>query len=265
MINIRSLAEIEIIRQNALMVSQVLGLVAEEIEEGMTTGRLDEIAEEFIRDHGGSPSFKGYNGFPNALCISINEEVVHGIPSPSRYIKDGDIVSVDCGVFKDGFHGDHAYTFMIGNVKPEIRQLVKVTLECLYLGIEQMQTGRRLGDLGFAIQQHAHKYGYGIPRQLTGHGLGEELHEEPIVANHGKRGSGIKFQNGIVLAVEPMINMGTKEVLQLDDNWTIISADRKPSCHFEHDVAIINNKPVILSTFKYVEAALAKKGLEVLV
>ena len=262
MIYLKTKEEIELMRESALMVSRTLAIVAREVKPGVTPSFLDKLAEEFIRDNGGVPAFKGYKGhngapdFPATLCMSINEAVVHGIPT-SVPLKEGDIISVDCGVKKNGFYGDHAYTFAVGNIKPEVQKLIDVTKECLYLGIEKMISGNRIGDISYAIQQHAEKNGYGVVRELVGHGLGKSLHEEPEVPNYGKRGSGPKITEGMVLAIEPMINMGTKNIKQLKDGWTIITADSKPSAHFEHDVAVVNGKPEILSTYAYIEEALA--------
>lgn len=258
-VELKSVEEIEVMRQSALMVSKTLGLMAEMIEPGITPLQLDKRAEEFIRDNGGVPVFKGYNGFPNALCISPNEVVVHGIPD-NKPLKEGDIISVDCGVKLNGFVGDHAYTFAVGEIKPEVQKLLQVTLESLYKGIEQIKRGNRMGDLSFAIQDYAEKHGYGVVRELIGHGVGRKLHEPPEVPNFGKRGRGPLFVDGMVLAIEPMINMGTKNVKQLRDGWTIVTHDGKPSAHYEHDVAVVNGEPVILSSFAYVEEALAKKG-----
>ncbi|SFE48569.1 type I methionyl aminopeptidase [Thermoflexibacter ruber] len=255
--------EIEAIRESALLVSKTLGLIASEIRPGITTEYLDKLAEEFIRDNHGIPAFKGHPSgsdappFPGTLCLSVNSEIVHGIPS-KRELRDGDVLSVDCGVIKNDFYGDHAYTFPVGEVKPEVMKLLKVTKECLYLGIEQMQVGKRVGDISYAIQQHAEKNGFTIVRELVGHGVGKMLHEGPEVPNFGKRGTGPVLQNGVVLAIEPMINLGKKDVKQLADGWTIVAADGKPSAHFEHDIAIINGKAQILSTFDYIDAALEK-------
>jgi methionyl aminopeptidase len=255
MIYLKTREEIELCRAASLTVSRTLGLIAREIKEGVKLSYLDKIAEEYIRDNGGVPAFKGYNGFPATLCISMNEAVVHGIPD-GRIIADGDLVSVDCGVKLNGFHGDHAYTFCIGNVSPEVRRLVEVTKECLMLGIEQCKLNNHIGDISFAVQQHAEKNGYGVVRELVGHGLGKNLHEKPDVPNFGNRGSGKKIKNGMVLAIEPMINMGTKNVRQLSDGWTIVTSDKKPSAHFEHNVAVMDGKTEVLSTFQYVEEAL---------
>jgi methionyl aminopeptidase len=255
MIILKTREEIEIMRESALSVSRTLGIIAKEIKPGVTTLYLDKLAEEFIRDNGGVPLFKGMYGFPNTLCMSLNESVVHGIPN-DRPLEEGDIISVDCGVLKNGYCGDHAYTFAVGEIKPEVQKLLDVTLECLYIGIEQFKTGNRIGDIGFAIQQHAEKNGYGVVRELCGHGLGQKLHEDPEVPNYGKRGDGPKIKDGMVIAIEPMINMGTRNIKQLKDGWTILTADKKPSAHFEHDVALIDGKPEILSTFKFIEDAL---------
>lgn len=250
--------EIEIMREAAQIVSRTLGILAAEIKPGITSLYLDKIAEEYIRSQNALPGFLGMYDFPNTLCISINEQVVHGIPS-NRMLKEGDIISVDCGAIYEGYFGDHAYTFEVGEVSPEVKRLLDVTKECLEIGIQQATTANRIGDIGFAIQQHAEKNGYGVVRDLVGHGLGKTLHEEPQVPNYGRRGSGKKIQNGLTIAIEPMINMGTWEVTQASDNWTIVTADGKPSAHFEHDIAVVDGKPEVLSTFKYVEEALAKK------
>jgi len=261
MIQYKTSAQIELMRQAAQVVSRTLGLIAEKIGPGVTSLELDKMAEEYIRDQGAVPGFLGFGGFPNTLCMSVNEQVVHGIPGKTPF-KEGDIVSVDCGAILNEYYGDHAYTFAIGEISPEVQKLLRVTKESLYLGIRETRAGNRLGDIGAAIQEHGEKHGYGIVRELVGHGLGKSMHEDPQVPNYGKRGRGKKLQEGLVIAIEPMINLGTKEVLQLDDGWTIVTTDRKPSAHFEHDVAIVNGKPVILSTFDYVEDALEKRGMD---
>ena len=258
MIRYKTPEEIELMRESALIVSKTLGVIAEHIRPGVSTLDLDKVAFEHIKDHGAEPGFLGLYNFPNSLCTSVNEEVVHGIPN-DKPLQDGDVVSVDCGALKNGFYGDHAWTFEVGDVAPQTKKLLKVTRECLDLGIAQVIAGNRMGDVGFAIQQHAEKNGYGVVRELVGHGLGKEMHESPEVPNYGKRGKGAKIKEGLVIAIEPMINMGTKNVLQLSDGWTIITADKKPSAHFEHDVAVVNGKPEVLSTFKYIEEALGVK------
>ena len=251
MIIYKSLEEIEIMREAAQVVSRTLGKVAEEINIGVTPKFLDEMAEDYIRSQNSIPGFLGLYGCPSTLLISVNEQVVHGLPT-DRPFEDGDIVSVDCGSVFQGYYGDHAYTFEIGNVKPEIKKLLQVTKECLYLGIEQCTVANRIEDIGWAIQTHAEKHGYGVVRDLVGHGLGKTLHEDPQVPNYGRRGRGKQIQNGLTLAIEPMINMGTEKVKTLDDKWTIVTADGQPSAHFEHNIAVVDGEPVILSTFDYI-------------
>jgi methionyl aminopeptidase len=250
--------EIQIMREAAQIVSRTLGLIAAEIKPGVKTIDLDKMAEEYIRSQNALPGFLGLYDFPNTLCVSINDEVVHGYPRKEP-LKDGDIVSIDCGAFFEGFYGDHAYTFEVGEVKPEIRKLLQVTKECLDLGIEQTKVGNRIGDIAWAIQNHAEKNGYGVVKDLVGHGLGRTMHEEPQVPNYGRRGHGKKIQEGLTIAIEPMINLGTDKVYTAKDNWTIVTADGLPSAHFEHDVAVVNGIPEVLSTFKYIEEALLKK------
>ncbi len=250
--------EIEIMREAAQIVSRTLGLIAEHVKPGVTPLELDKIAEDYIRTQNAIPGFLGLYDFPNTLCISINDAVVHGIPTDEP-LKDGDIISVDCGAIYKEYYGDHAYTFEVGTVAPEIKKLLKVTRECLDLGVAAAKVGNRIGDIGFSIQQHAEKHGYGVVRDLVGHGLGKTMHEEPQVPNYGRRGKGKKIQNGLTIAIEPMINMGTEKVVQLDDKWTIVTEDGLPSAHYEHDVAVVNGIPEVLSTFKYIEEALAKK------
>ena len=249
--------EIELLRESSLLVGKTLAEVAKLIKPGVTTLQLDKIAEEFIRDNGAEPGFLGYGGFPNTLCTSVNEAVVHGVPNGKPLI-DGDIVSVDCGTLMNGFYGDSAYTFEIGEVTPEIHKLLEVTKECLNKAVEAAVSGNRIGDIGYAVQKHAEDNGYGVVRELVGHGLGRGLHEKPEVPNYGRRGRGLKMKEGLVIAIEPMINLGVKEVTQLEDGWTIVTKDRKPSAHFEHDVAIGKGKAEVLSTFKYIEEVLNK-------
>lgn len=258
MIQLKTDEEIEIQRQSSLLVGKTLAEVAKHIEPGVKTSYLDKIAEGFILDHGAVPGFKGYGGFPGTLCISVNDEVVHGIPG-ERELIDGDIVSIDCGTLMNGFYGDSAYTFAVGNVDTEILELLKRTKESLYLAIEQAIAGKRIGDIGYAVQKHVESFGYSVVRDLVGHGVGRNLHEKPEIPNYGKRGSGIKLKKGMCLAIEPMVNLGVKEVTQDNDGWTIRTADSKPSAHFEHDVAVRNDKADILSTFEYIEEVLNKK------
>lgn len=263
MIHYKTLEEIELMRESALVVSKTLGLMAEMIEPGITPLQLDKRADEFIRDHQGVPGFLGLYDYPNSIITSVNEQVVHGIPT-DRPLQEGDIIGVDIGVLKNDFYGDHAYTFAVGEISEEVKKLLIVTKECLDIGIERLIVGNRIGDVSFAVQQHAERHGYGVVRELVGHGLGRKMHESPEVPNFGKRGRGSKIQEGLVVAIEPMINMGTRRVVQLNDGWTIVTADKKPSAHFEHNVAVINGKPEILSSFKFIEEALERKNAVVI-
>ncbi len=255
MIYIKTEEEVEIQRESSLLVGKTLAEIAKIIKPGIKTIELDKVAETFIRDNGAIPGFKGYGGFPATLCISINDEVVHGIPG-TRELIDGDIVSVDCGTILNGFYGDSAYTFAVGEVDENLLLLLDRTKQSLYLGIEQAVTGKRVGDIGFAIQKFVEGFGYSVVRDLVGHGVGRNLHEEPEVPNYGRRGSGTKLKSGMCLAIEPMINLGAKEVIQNNDGWTIKTADSLPSAHFEHDVVVRNGKADILSTFELVEQVL---------
>ncbi|MBC3757314.1 type I methionyl aminopeptidase [Hyunsoonleella sp. SJ7] len=261
MIKVKTREEIELMRESALIVSKTLGEVAKAIKPGVTTLELDRIAEEFIRDHGAVPGFLGLYDFPNTLCMSPNSQVVHGIPNNDPLV-DGDIISIDCGALKNGFYGDHAYTFPVGEIAPETEQLLKVTKESLYVGIREFKANNRVGDVGFAIQKYCESFGYGVVRELVGHGLGSEMHEAPEMPNYGKRGRGKKFVEGMVVAIEPMINMGTHRIRQHRDGWTITTLDGKPSAHFEHDVALIDGKPELLSTFAYIYEALGIESNE---
>ena len=251
MIFFKTQEEIELLRESNRLVGRALGEVSKYILPGISTLELDKIAEDCIRSNGGVPGFLGYGGFPNTLCISINDEVVHGIPS-SRCLKEGDIVSVDCGVVKNGFYGDSAYSFAVGKVSEEVDKLLRVTQECLYKGIEQAISGMRIGDIGYAVQSHAEANGFTVVRELVGHGVGRNLHEEPQVPNFGRRGQGCKLTTGMVIAIEPMINMGKRYVYQLSDGWTIRTRDHMPSAHFEHTVAVGKGSADILSTFEYI-------------
>lgn len=252
MIHYKTSEEVELIKKSADILGRAHGEVAKHVKVGVKTSFLDKIAEEFIRDHGGVPSFKGYNGFPASLCISVNEVVVHGFPSQYE-LKDGDIISIDCGVFHQGFHSDSAYTYPIGEVSPSIIDLLKATRDSLYLGIEQAVFGNRIGDIGFAIQKFVEAKGYTVVRELVGHGLGRNLHEAPEVPNYGKKGSGVPLKAGMVIAIEPMVNLGTRNIVQERDGWTIRTADRKVSAHYEHTVAIFEDKTEVLTTHKYIE------------
>jgi methionyl aminopeptidase len=255
MIYLKSESEIEKMRESTRIVSQTLGKVAQKIEPGITTAALDRIAEDFIAEQGGRPAFKGYgtpsNPFPATLCISVNEEVVHGIPS-NRELKEGDIVSVDCGVEKNGYFGDHAYTFIVGEVNNDVKKLLQTTLDSLHRGIEQATHGNKLGDIGHAIQQTCEQEGYGVVRDLVGHGLGKSLHEDPSVPNYGRKSKGTRLRSGMTLAIEPMVNMGTWKVKTLSDGWTIVSADGSLSAHFEHDIVVREGEAEVLSTFDYI-------------
>lgn len=247
--------EIELMRESALVVSRTLGMLAKEVKPGVTTLQLDKLAEDYIRSQGAIPGFLGLYDFPNTLCVSPNEQVVHGIPNDTP-LQEGDIISIDCGAIKNGFYGDHAYTFPVGEIAPEIETLLRVTKESLYIGIREFRIGNRVGDVGYAIQQHCEAHGYGVVRELVGHGLGRKMHEDPEMPNYGRRGRGKKFIEGQVVAIEPMINLGTQRIKQHRDGWTITTLDKKPSAHFEHDVALVNGKPELLSTFAYIYEAL---------
>ncbi|WP_200974317.1 type I methionyl aminopeptidase [Echinicola sp. 20G] len=252
MIHYKTSEEVQLIKESAQILGKAHGEVAKLVKEGVKTSYLDKIAEEFIRDHGGVPSFKGYNGFPASLCISVNEVVVHGFPS-DYVLKDGDIISIDCGVFHQGFHSDSAYTYPVGEVSTKVLSLLKATKESLYLGIEKAVFGNRIGDVGNAIQKFVEAKGYTVVRELVGHGVGKSLHESPEVPNYGKKGSGPLLKDGMVIAIEPMVNLGTRNVVQERDGWTIRTADRKPSAHYEHTVAIFEDRTEILTTHQYIE------------
>lgn len=257
MIYIKTDEEVEIQRKSSLLVGKTLAEVAKILRSGISTKSLDTLAEEYIRDNGAVPGFKGYGGFPGSLCISVNDEIVHGIPG-ERLIKDGDIVSIDCGTLMNGFYGDSAYTFGIGELSTELADLLDRTKESLYLGIAQAVVGKRIGDIGSAVQSFVEGFGYSVVRELVGHGVGRNLHEKPEVPNYGRRGTGVKLKSGMCLAIEPMVNLGVKDVTQGRDGWTIRTADGKPSAHFEHDVVVRENKADILSTFEYIEEEILK-------
>ncbi len=261
-VNRLSSEEIELVRTSSLLVGKTLAEVARVVAPGVVTGDLDKMAEEFIRDNGGIPGFKGLYGCPSTLLISVNEEVVHGLPG-KRVLKEGDVASVDCGVLMNGFYGDSAYTFMVGEVAPEVKSLLAVTKECLTLGIAQAVANQRTGDIGHAVQQHAEAHGYGVVRELVGHGVGRNLHEAPDVPNYGRRGHGTRLTEGMAIAVEPMITMGRKEVRQLADGWTVVTQDGQPSAHFEHTIAVRRGQAEVLSTFSYIEDVLKERGMEV--
>ena len=248
-------AEIILMKEAATLVSKTLTEVAKILKEGVTTMQIDSLCERFVLDNKAIPSFKNYKGYPFSICASVNDVVVHGFPN-NIPLKNGDIISIDMGLILNGWHGDHAYTFILGEVSADALQLVKVTKESLYKGIEKAIVNNRIGDIAFAIQEHTErKHGYGVVRELVGHGLGRSLHEDPQVPNYGKRGSGPKLKENLVLAIEPMINMGTKDVYTEDDGWTVKTKDGKPSVHFEHDVCIKKGKALILSDYSIIEAA----------
>ncbi|MCQ2292510.1 MAG: type I methionyl aminopeptidase [Bacteroidaceae bacterium] len=257
MIYLKTEDEIELLRRANLLVSQTLTEIARQLKPGVTTLALDTLAEQVIRDNGGTPVFKGFPNpygpeFPASICASVNNIVVHGVPD-ARELRDGDILSVDCGACLEGFCGDSCYTFCVGEVKAEVRQLLKTTKEALYKGIETALPGRRIGDIGFAVQQHCEAQGYGVVREFVGHGVGREMHEDPAVPNYGKRGAGKQIKNGLCIAIEPMITMGSREVAMLSDKWSITTRDGKPAAHFEHSIAIHNGKADILSSFEEIE------------
>ncbi|SEK37692.1 type I methionyl aminopeptidase [Parapedobacter koreensis] len=255
----KSAEDIEQLRKSATVLSQLLGEIAKEIKPGITTLSLDKLAYDYIHDHGGRPAFLNYNGFPNSLCISVNDQIVHGIPS-NYELRDSDIVSVDGGVDLNNFISDSAYTFAVGEVRPEVEQLLRVTLESLNLAIKQAVVGKRVGDIAYTVQEHVNQYGYGIVRELVGHGVGYKLHEKPEVPNYGKRGTGTKLEMGLVICIEPMINMGKAGVKFWDDGWTVSTSDGKPSAHYEHMVAVRKGTPDVLTTFAYIEEVLNKRG-----
>ena len=260
MIYLKTDEEIELLREANLVVARTLAEVAKVIAPGVTTLKLDAVAEEYIRSQGAVPGFKGYGGFPGTLCVSVNENVVHGIPS-NYALREGDIVSVDCGAVKDGFNGDSTYTFCVGEVSEEVKNLLRTTKESLYVGIEKAVEGNRIGDIGHAVQEYCEKRGYSVVRELCGHGVGKRLHEEPDVPNYGRKGTGPLIKNGMVIAIEPMINMGSKNIVIERDGWTCRTKDRKPSAHFEHTIAVRGGKPDILSSFAYVEEVLGDKSI----
>lgn len=257
-VSIKTEAEIEKIRQSSLLVARTLGEVGKHVQPGVKTLSLDTLAESFIRDHGGIPAFKNYQSsasdspFPFTLCVSVNEEVVHGMPGQDKYLHEGDIVSIDCGVLLDGYFGDSAFTFEVGKVSPKAKRLMRVTWESLYKGIEQTREGNRLGDVSFAIQTHVEANGFSIVKEMVGHGIGKQLHEPPEVPNYGKRGSGIELKEGMVIAIEPMVNLGKRRIILAKDGWTILAADKLPSAHFEHTVVVRKDKGEILTSFDFI-------------
>ena len=252
MIYLKTDEEIELMRESNRLVGMTLGELSKHILPGVTALQLDKIADEFIRDHGAVPSFLGYGGFPNSITTSVNENVVHGIPNNTP-LKEGDVISIDCGTSKNGYSGDSAYTFCVGEVEEDVKQLLRVTLKSLYLGIDKAKEGNRIGDIGNAVQSYCEKQGYSVVRELVGHGIGKSMHEAPEVPNYGRRGTGPLIKNGMCIAIEPMINMGSKNVVFEKDGWTVRTRDRKPSAHFEHTIAVRNGKADILSTFEFIK------------
>ncbi|KAA6349116.1 Methionine aminopeptidase 1 [termite gut metagenome] len=266
MISLKTEDEIELLRQSNLLVGKTLAEVAKLIKPGVTTRELDKVAEEFIRDNGAIPTFKGFpnqlgDPFPCALCTSVNEEVIHGIPSDKVILKDGDIVSVDCGTLMDGFCGDSAYTFCVGEVDEKIRELLRVTKDALYIGIQNAVEGKRIGDIGYAIQQHCESHSFGVVREFVGHGIGKKMHEDPQVPNYGKRSQGTIIKRGLCIAIEPMITLGSRQIVMGKDGWTVMTKDRKYAAHFEHTIAISGGSADILSSFEFVEEALGDKAI----
>ena len=255
MIHLRSREEIEKLHRAADVVSRTLGMLAGEVKPGVSTRHLDRLAEEFIRDNGATPSFTGLYGFPAACCMSPGAQVVHGFPTDEP-LKEGDIISIDCGACLDGYHGDQAFTFPVGEIDTRVARLLKVTRESIYKGIAKAVAGNRIGDIGHAIQRYCEGYGYGVVRELCGHGIGKKVHEDPQVPNYGSPRRGELIEEGLVIAIEPMINMGTHRVRQLKDGWTILTNDLKPSAHYEHDIAVVDGKPMLLSTYRYINEAL---------
>ena len=258
MIYLKTESEIELMRAANQLVGQTLAELARIIKPGISTAQLDKVADEFIRDHGAIPTFKGfpnpYGGpFPGSICTSVNEVVVHGVPGEDTILKDGDIISIDCGTLLNGFNGDSCYTFAVGEISEEVRALLRTTKEALYKGIEAATAGHRIGDIGYAVQSHCEAQGYGVVREFVGHGIGHEMHEDPQVPNYGRRGQGKQIKNGLCIAIEPMITMGTYEIYMLPDRWTIKTRDGKPAAHFEHTIAIHHGKPDILSSFEEIE------------
>jgi len=261
MIFLKSDEEIELLRISNQIVAKTLAEMAKIIAPGVSTMQLNKVADEFIRDNGAVPNFLNYGGFPYSICTSVNEQVVHGFPSDKVFLEDGDIISVDCGTLINGFHGDSAYTFCVGNVKPEIIDLLRATKESLYKGIEQAEEGHRLGDIGYAVQSYCEERGYSVVREMVGHGVGRNLHEAPEVPNYGRKGNGVMLKSGMTIAIEPMINLGSRNLVFEKDGWTTRTLDRKPSAHFEHSIAIRRGKADILSSFEYLEQILGNKAI----
>ena len=261
MIYLKTDEEIELMREANQLVAKTLAEVGKHVAPGVSTLQLDKIAEEFIRDHGAVPAFLGYGGFPNSICASVNEQVVHGIPSSSKILNEGDIISVDCGTILNGYVGDSAYTFCVGEVDPKVKDLLKTTKESLYLGIQAAVEGKRIGDISNAVQTYCESHNYSVVRELVGHGIGKRMHEEPEVPNYGRRGCGPLLKSGMCICIEPMINMGSKNVIFERDGWTVRTKDRKCSAHFEHCIAIRPDGPQILSSFDFIEEVIGSNAI----
>jgi len=261
MIFLKTDEEVELLRISNQIVAKTLAEMAKIVAPGISTAQLDKVAEEYIRAQGAVPGFLGYGGFPKSICTSVNDQVVHGIPSEDVILKDGDIISIDCGAYINGFHGDSAYTFAVGEVKPEIMELLRTTKASLYLGIEQAVEGKRIGDIGNAIQAYCEERGYSVVREMIGHGVGRNLHESPEVPNYGRKGNGVMLKSGMTIAIEPMINLGKRQLIFENDGWTTRTIDRLPSAHFEHSVVVRRGKADILSTFEYIEQVLGTKAI----
>ena len=261
MIYLKTDEEIELMREANQLVGKTLAEVGKHVAPGVSTLQLDKIAEEFIRDHGAVPAFLGYGGFPNSICASVNEQVVHGIPSSSKILNEGDIISVDCGTILNGYVGDSAYTFCVGEVDPKVKDLLKTTKESLYLGIQAAVEGKWIGDISNAVQTYCESHNYSVVRELVGHGIGKRMHEEPEVPNYGRRGCGPLLKSGMCICIEPMINMGSKNVVFERDGWTVRTKDRKCSAHFEHCIAIRPGGPQILSSFDFIEEVLGSNAI----
>lgn len=261
MIFLKTDEEVELLRISNQIVAKTLAEMAKIVAPGISTAQLDKVADEFIRSQGAVPGFLGYEGFPKSICTSVNDQVVHGIPSTDVILKEGDVISIDCGAYINGFHGDSAYTFPVGEVKPEILELLRTTKQSLYLAIDQAVEGKRMGDISSAVQLHCEQRGYSVVREMIGHGVGRNLHESPDVPNYGRKGNGVMLKSGMTIAIEPMINLGKRNILFENDGWTIRTADRLPSAHFEHSVAIRRGKADILSSFEYIEQILGSQAI----
>ncbi|WP_185861966.1 type I methionyl aminopeptidase [Blattabacterium cuenoti] len=261
MIQVKTIEEIILIKKSAFLASKTLGMLAKEVKPGVNTLYLDKLAESFIRDNGGIPAFLGLYDFPNTLCVSPNYQVVHGIPNQFS-LREGDILSIDCGVYMNGFYGEHAYTFEVGNVSKKIRKFLNCSKKSLYIGISKCKSGNSIGDIGFSIQSYIEKNGYNVVKDMVGHGIGKKMHEEPQIPNFGKKGDGIKLKNGFVLSIEPMVNIGSSKIVFHKDGWTVTTLDKKKSAHYEHNVAIVDGYPCLLSTFRYIYEKLNINSLE---